>query len=56
MSIAIIGCGIVGSAISEQLIRRKVTNKIKLIDLDIKKTKKTYSYFRKISSEWDKKK
>jgi len=51
MSIAIIGCGIVGSAISEQLIRRKVTNKIKLIDLDIKKTKKTYSYLKSLDKK-----
>lgn len=37
MAIAIIGCGAVGSAITEQLVKRDVVDKIKLIDTDIKK-------------------
>lgn len=40
MSIAIIGCGAVGSAITEQLVRRGIVHKIKLVDSDIKKVKR----------------
>ncbi len=50
MSIAIIGCGIVGKAISEQLINKKVTKNIKLIDIDKNKIANTFDFLKSINN------
>lgn len=49
MSVAIIGCGSSGSAIAAQLARGKFFSKIKLIDLDVRKTKKLEVLLKKIN-------
>ena len=51
MTIAIIGCGAVGSAIAEQLAKRGNINKIKLADSDVNKIKKHLNTLQKINPE-----